>query len=211
MLKSSVTILFFCFALVLNAQPKGFKNSSDEAAFRNKFAATAATTHSIKSTFVQEKNMTVLSEKIVSKGEFYFKKPNMVRMEYMSPFKYLMVINKDKVTIRDSQKTNTFSAKNNKLFELINQIIIDCVQGTALNNKNFSAKILESDKFYLLSLTPLKKELKEYFAAINIYIDKKDYAVHKMDMLEPSGDNTVITFENKQYNVQIPDAVFTVK
>ena len=57
----------------------------------------------------------------------------------------------------------------------------------------------------------LEKDMKEFFADINIYIEKKDLSVNKMEMNEPSGDNTIITFLNKQFNINISDAVFTVK
>lgn len=206
-----VIVAIVGFSGLMNAQPKEFKAVSDESAFRKKFADAANSIQTIKSDFIQEKNLNVLSEKIISKGEFSFKKQNMVRMEYNIPFKYLMVINKDKVMIKDEQKTNTFSSKSNKLFEQINKIIIDCVQGTAMDNKDFNVNVFESDNQYFLMLSPNKKDLKEFFSTINIYIEKKDYSVHKMDMNEPSGDNTVITFVNKQFNVNIPDAVFAVK
>src|SRR4051812_23944370 len=127
-----VVICLLVLSLASVAQvPKGFHPIADEAAFRKKFAVEAASIHSIRSDFAQEKNLNVLAEKIGSKGVFVFKNPGMVRMEYTSPFKYLLVINKDKVSIRDGQKTNPFSAKSNKLFEHVNRIIIDCVQGTA--------------------------------------------------------------------------------
>ena len=204
-----LAVLFVPFAVM--AQVKGFKPVTDEAGFRKKFSQTANTTQSIKSDFIQEKNLNVLSEKITSKGKFLFKKENMVKMEYVTPFRYLLVINKDKVTIRDDKKSNSFSSKSNKLFENINKLVIDCVQGTALNSKDFKSSILESDKEFLLVLVPNKKEMKSYFTQINIFIDKKDYSVGKMDMLEPSGDNTLITFINKQYNLAIADAEFIVK
>lgn len=208
-------ILFLLSVLVLpftvNAQVKGFKPVADEAGFRKKFSQAANATQSIKSDFIQEKNLNVLSEKITSKGKFLFKKENMVKMEYVTPFKYLLVINKDKVTIKDDKKSSSFSSKSNKLFENINKLVIDCVQGTALNSKDFTSTVQESDREFLLVLVPNKKEMKSYFNKINIYIDKKDYSVSKMDMLEPSGDNTLITFINKQYNLAIADAEFIVK
>ena len=206
-----ILITIFSLPMMVLAQVKGFKAMSNDADFRMKFAAAANETQSIKSDFIQEKNMNILDEKITSKGKFLFKKQNMVRMEYVSPFKYLMVINKDKITIKDDKKSNTFSSKSNKLFENINKLIVDCVQGTALNNKDFTSSVQESDKEYLLVLVPKKKELKVYFSKINIYIEKKDYSVHKMDMQEPGGDNTIITFINKQYNLPIADAEFIVK
>ena len=210
MLKNIFFVLICCSSFI-NAQPKSFKLINDEAEFRKKFNDAANIIQTIKCDFVQEKNLNVLSEKIISKGTFLFKKQSMVKMEYVNPFKYLLVINKEKVMIKDEQKTITVSAKSNMLFEHINKIIIDCVQGTAMNNKDFSMIVSENEKQYLLTLRPLKKDLQEFFSTISIYIEKNDYSVHKMDMIEPSGDNTVITFVNKQFNVDIPDEVFAIK
>ena len=208
--KKAISIFFILFSLTVFAQPKGFKIIGDEENFRKKMTDAANNTQTIKSDFTQEKNINVLSEKIISRGLFLFKKQNMVRMEYTHPFKYLMIINKDKVMIKDEQKTNSFSSKSNKLFATINNIILDCVQGTALENKDFTSKIFENETQYLLVLTPQKKDLKEFFENISIYLEKKDCSVHHLDMSEPSGDNTVITFSNKQFNANISDAEFFV-
>ncbi|MBK9635892.1 MAG: outer membrane lipoprotein carrier protein LolA [Bacteroidetes bacterium] len=166
---------------------------------------------SIKCNFTQEKNLSILSETIKSKGVFMFMKQNKTRMEYISPFKYLIIINGEKVFIKDEQKTSTYSSKNNKMFENINKIMLDCVQGTALENKNFTSIVYENDKQYLLELSPKLKEFKDYFKKINVYIDKKDYSVNKLDMIDSSGDNTVITFSNKQFNTGVSDANFIAK
>ncbi|HMT28361.1 MAG TPA: outer membrane lipoprotein carrier protein LolA [Bacteroidia bacterium] len=192
------------------AQPKGFTPIQNVIEFKEQLSKAAKNTNSIKSNFVQEKNLNVLSEKIISKGEFKFKKQNKVRMEYTTPFKYLLVINNDKVMIKDSQKSNSFSSRSNKLFTVINNIIIDCVQGTALDNKDFRSAVFKSDKNYLITLTPVKKDLKEYFETINVYLDNKDFSVSKLDMMEPTGDNTIINFLNKEINATIPDAEFVV-
>jgi hypothetical protein len=40
----------------------------------NKFATASQKINSVQSDFVQEKNLSMLSEKIVSKGKFWFKK-----------------------------------------------------------------------------------------------------------------------------------------
>ena len=80
-----------------------------------------------------------------------------------------------------------------------------------MENKNFSSVVYENDKQYLLELTPKIKAFKDFFKRINIFIEKKDYSVNKFDMIEPSGDNTVITFLNKQFNTNVTDADFMVK
>lgn len=203
------TILFT--TLQLSAQHSGFMPITNMAAFKTAFTQAAQKTQSIKSDFVQEKNLAMLSDKIVSKGKFWFKKNDMVRMEYTQPFQYLMIMNKDAVYIKDGQKENKMSTRSNKLFQQINKITVDCIQGTALDNKDFSVHVFENGQSYLIEMSPISKSLKEYFKNINIVVAKKDYSVSKIDMIEPGGDNTVLNFTNKELNTNIPDAVFAIK
>ncbi|TAH41502.1 MAG: outer membrane lipoprotein carrier protein LolA [Bacteroidetes bacterium] len=204
-------IMVFSLSSICIAQPAGFQKLKDEAFFRKKFSETAAKLSTITADFTQVKNLQVLEEKITSNGKFWFKKPNMVKMEYKSPYKYLMIINQDKMTIRDETKTTTLSSRSNKLLEYVNKIIIDCVQGTAIDSKDFKVSVYESEKQYLLEMAPVKKEMKEFFSNIRLLIDKADYSVQRMEMIEPNGDNTLFTFLNKKFNESIADSFFTVQ
>ena len=198
-------------ALSVKAQHTGYTAVTDLTKFKAAFMDVAQKTTTIKSDFIQDKNMSMLAEKITSKGKFWFKKNNQVRMEYTDPFQYLMIINQDKVYIKDGAKENTISTKSNKLFQQINKITVDCVQGTALNNPDFATKVFENKGNYLVELTPVSKNLKDYFSTINIIIDKKDYSVASIEMNESSGDNTTIKFVNKEMNTILPDALFYIK
>jgi len=53
--------------------------------------------------------------------------------------------------------------------------------------------------------------MKDYFKNIHVILSKKDYTVNKLEMYEQSGDNTLISFLNKEMNVSIADALFTIK
>ena len=205
-----LTIILFG-AFESNAQYIGFSPVADIVKFKTEFSAATQRTNSIKSDFIQEKNLSMLSEKIISKGKFWFKKENQVRMEYSLPYQYLMILNKDKVFVKDGQKENKVSTKSNKLFQQINKIMIDCMQGTALNNPDFRTRLFESKSNSLVELTPLTKGMKELFKTINVTIDKKDFSVVSIEMLELSGDNTLIRFLNKELNATIPDALFIIK
>jgi outer membrane lipoprotein-sorting protein len=183
----------------------------DMTSFKKEFMSTAQNTQTIKSDFVQEKNLSMLNDKIISKGKFWFKKNNLVRIEYTQPFKYLMIMNQNNVYIKDGQKENKMSAKSNKLFQQINKITVDCIQGTALTNSDFNVRVFENNVAYLIEMSPITKGLKDFFKNINITVTKKDYAVTKIDMIEPGGDNTVISFTNREINNSIPDAIFAIK
>lgn len=195
----------------VRAQSPGFKPTANLEQFKLQFAKTAQQTKSIKSDFVQEKNLSMLSEKITSKGKFWFKKEDKVKMEYQTPSYYLVIINGKDIKIKDSQKENRISAKSSKVFQQVSRITADCVQGNVLNNADFSTKVFENAQFYQLEMTPVAKGIKDYFKKIVLWVDKKDYAVTKLQMQEQSGDDTVMSFVNKETNVNIPDEVFAVK
>lgn len=211
MRKILILVAIIVCALSARAQHAGYSAVTDLVKFKAAFVAVAQKTTTIKSDFIQEKNLSMLSETITSKGKFWFKKNSQVRMEYSQPFEYLMIINQDKVYIKDGTKENTISTKSNKLFQQINKITVDCVQGTALDNPDFTTKVFENKANYLVELTPVSKDLKEYFSTINIIIDKKDYSVSTIEMNESSGDNTTIHFINKEFNTTLPDALFAIK
>lgn len=198
-------------ALTALGQPAGYHAVADASAFRANYAKAAQRTQTIKSNFRQEKNLSMLSEKITSEGLFYFKKSDKVRMEYTKPYKYLLVINGDKILIQDQQKRKVYSAGDNKLFKVINNVIVDCVQGKALDSKDFKTQIYESDKGYCLDLVPQAKEMGKLFTTIRLFIGKDDFSIDQLEMHEAMGDTTLITFVNKQLNTAISDEVFAVK
>ena len=208
-------ILLVIFLLIAGisaiAQPAGYAPVADLPKFKEQFAAVATKTETIKSDFVQEKNLSMLSEKIVSKGKFWFKKESMLRMEYNTPFQYLMILNKGNMYIKDGQKENKVSTTSSKLFNQINKIIIDCVRGSVFSNPDFAAKAYENKNTYLIELSPASKALKEFFKTIDVIIDKSNYEASSIEMNENSGDNTIIRFTNKEINANIPDAIFTIK
>ncbi len=164
--------------------------------------------NSIKADFEQEKNLSMLSDKIISKGKFWFKKENKVRMEYVQPFQYLMILSNNNIYIKDGQKENKISAGSNKLFQQVNKIVVDCVRGTAFSNTDFTVNVFENKSSYLIELTPIAKNLKDIFKNINVIVDKKDYSVNTIVMNETSGDNTTIHFTNKEINTNLADALF---
>lgn len=188
-----------------------YKPVKDTSALRVKVELMSKTINSIESDFTQEKNLSLLSEKIVSKGHFVFKKENMLRWEYTVPYKYLIVINKDKIWIKDEKKTSKYDMNSNKVFKEINDIMVACVQGNIFKSGKFNVAYFENDKFYKLELLPLQKNMKESLKKINMYFDKNVTSVSKLDMIEPNDDYTILDFINKKLNGKVAENIFTPK
>ncbi len=183
----------------------------DPAAFKQQLAAATKNTLSIESNFIQEKHLNMLSEKIKTRGKFYFRKENKLRWEYTDPFKYLFILNNGKVFIKDDQKQNKFDVRSNKMLQEINVILMGSVQGTLLNDeKRFTPSFFENAAAFVVKLKPRTSQLKAFLSEIVITFDKKDYSVTRMDMNEPSGDFTVIDFVGKKINTLTDDEKFII-
>ena len=85
------------------------------------------------------------------------------------------------------------------------------MQGTALNNPDFKTRLFENKTNSLIELTPVTKGLKDLFRSIIVIVDRKDFSVASIEMLELSRDNTIIRFTNKEMNAAIPDSLFTIR
>ncbi len=210
MLKLCYILIFVLGNLSSIAQYPGYTLLTDASAFKRNFAASSQKTNSIKSNFIQEKSLSMLEEKMVSKGKFWFKKENRVRMEYQEPFQYLLVINNRQVLVRDGEKENKISSRSNKEFGEINQIMIDCVQGTVFSNPGFSIRIFDGNQRYLIELSPISKPMKELFKNVVVYVEQTDYSASRIELNEINGDKTLIRFINKELNGEIPDSLFAV-
>lgn len=203
-------LLFLFFTVQLFAQ-SDFKPITNSADFTRKFSEASAKINTIKSDFTQEKHLSMLEEKILSKGKFWFKKDQKVRMEYLSPTQYLIIMNDKTFRIKDESGDKKMATGGNKLFQQISQITADCIRGNVLNNKDFATEVFENSKHYKIEMKPLSKQMKTYFSSIHLIVNKSDLDVSSIFMNETSGDFTKLSFQNKQLNSNISDEVFSVK
>src|ERR1044071_7548474 len=106
---------------------QNFKTLENADTFKKQFETESKKIVSIKSDFVQEKAMTMLTEKIMSRGEFNFKRADKVRIEYKTPYAYLLIINGNQMLSKDGNRESRINVSSNKMFRQVNRIIVDCV------------------------------------------------------------------------------------
>ena len=193
------------------AQPKGFTTVKNLGAFQQSLSKTSAAVQTIQSDFSQVKNLFLLSDKIKSKGKFYFKKEDKVRIEYTTPFTYLLVMNAGQILVKDEQKTNKVNTRNSKTMQSVNRVMVDCMRGTVLSNPDFKTTVYENGQSYLLSMVPATEGMKKMFRQIDVYMNKSNYDVHRLSMVEQGGDYTDMDFTNPKHNLPLNDALFKVK
>jgi outer membrane lipoprotein-sorting protein len=207
-------ILFFIISInrsSLNAQ-EALEPVKDVESFKERLAKMAESTSTISCDFVQEKYLVVLSQKIISKGRFYFKKENNIRWEYTSPYNYLIIISNNQLFTSDDKSQNRYDLKSNKMLQEMNGFISGCVQGDILkNDKDYSIAYFENSKFYYVKLIPRSEKMRQMLNEVQIWFDKNDFSVSGLKMVESGDDYTKIGFINKKLNIDIPLEKFSFK
>jgi outer membrane lipoprotein-sorting protein len=176
--------------------------------FRNGMKQASETIRTISTDFEQLKHLSFLEEDVASYGLFYFEKENKLRWEYKKPFFYLIIFNKDTVVIQDDRKTSVYDAASGQMFRQINEIMLSMVNGTILENEDFGFEYFRNEKGYLLELTPFDENMGEFLSKIRLTVDKEDFTVDELYMIERSDDYTYIRFINKKLNEEIPEHIF---
>lgn len=166
---------------------------------------------SLQCDFVQTKSMSMLNEKLVSRGTLMFKSADKLRWEYTSPYKYLFIFNGSKVYVKNQSKTNVIDTKSNKIFKEVARIMMNTVTGKALSDgSDFKIEIADAGGDYKIKLTPLRKEVKQMFKQVVLTFSKSQKTVTNIFIAETNGDTTDISLKNIVKNQSINETNFAI-
>lgn len=177
----------------------------------DKINSAASGMSSMKSNFTQIKKLRMMNKTISSSGVVYYQQSSKLRWEYLSPYKYLFIINGNKVMMKNSKKTDVIDVNQNKVFQEIAKIMMNTMTGKCLTDKSsFSAKMYKSDKAWVAKLIPQRKEMKQIFAEIWITFDPSKMLPTEVMMKDKNGDTTTIKLTDQIKNGSIPSNIFAV-
>lgn len=212
-MKKTIALVFLLVSLTTYAQDASFKpvSKNEVSALISKIEKASASFSTLQSSFVQKKEISVLSETVTSKGNLLYKKGNKLCWEYSAPYFYLFILNGDKVFIKNDKSTKEFDTKSNALFKEISILLMNSISGTGLiDPKKFDAVFYENSSTVKVLLTPKNKAIKSMLKTIALHFNKNSWLVQTIEMLEPSGDTTTILFKDSKINQPINDEKFVV-
>jgi outer membrane lipoprotein-sorting protein len=208
-MKNSIFCVLFLLTAVFTATAQEQKMSTAEiTTFKNAVNATAKSTKSLTTDFVQYKHMDFLAKDIETSGKMVFKAPGMLLWQYTKPYQYSVIFKNNKIAINDAGKKSEMNVGNSKMFTKLNKLIVGSVSGDMFDENEFTISYLKSAEHNITKLMPKDAALKKYIKEMELYFDKKGNMVSQVKMTEPSGDYTTIVFKNKAINAQVPDSVF---
>ena len=178
----------------------------------DKITQASNTMRTMQCDFTQEKELSFMNDKVVSEGKMFYKQPNKIRWEYTKPLAYVFAMDGTNIFMDAGNNQTTIPARSGRLFSSMSDIIIGGVSGAGLiDSPDFTALFSIGNNDYLITLTPLKKEVRDMFDQIQLFVNKSDSRIQKVELVEKGGDKTLILLKNTQTNVTINDEVFSRK
>jgi len=154
----------------------------------------------------QEKKLSLLKEKIVSRGRIRFKKPDKVSIEFFHPESSQMVFDGKTAILyyKEEKLAERYALRSNPIAERYLLFSKDPFQ-----EKLAAWKILEDrESFLVMEIIPKVKD--PLFVKTRLRISKKDWMVLGMEMIEKNGDTTSIRYSNMKVNTGLTDSDFEI-
>ena len=167
----------------------------------------------LKTKLVQEKNIALFSEPVLSNGILLFKSPDNIRFEFFTPFQSLLLVDDHKVSKFEmfNGEWKQMDSGNKEMMGIILDHIAAWVKGR-FNRDNLysvSGRDGKDDKDgCTIILEPRAKEFKKFIRAfelgVNSAMDRLDHIIIR----ESGDDYTKIRFFDDRINSSIEDIYF---
>ena len=200
--------LLLCSASLSAQYQKATEEQKNEVVSKITQASSNMTT--MQGDFTQVKELSFMDDKVTSEGKMYYKKSNKIRWEYVKPYKYVFSMDGQNVRMTTGDKTDKVPVKQNKMFGEISRVMTGGISGSGLvDSPDFDSQFMVGKDDYQIILTPKKKEIKDLFSTVQLYVGKSDNRIRSVELVEKSGDKTTITLKNVKVNDAIDDNIFS--
>jgi outer membrane lipoprotein-sorting protein len=168
----------------------------------------------LKTDFIQEKEMAMFREKLVMKGRIYLQKPNKVAWHVDVPVRYSVLIT-DKVIRQwdeDTNKVQEISLAKNPIFQnVLNQLTV-WFSGDYSSLLGVNAISQVQAEPLVLEFVPLEKNVsRKVIKSIVITFRADRKYLQQIRIREVNGDVTTIRFVNTQLDPTLDSSSFEVR
>ncbi len=156
---------------------------------------------------LQEKKISLLKEKVISKGRIRFKKPDKISIEFFHPETSQMVYDGKTFLLyfKEEKMAERYQVQGNPVVEKYLLFSKDPFQ-----EKLAQWRIVE-DRETVLALEILPKVKDPLFVKTRMWISKKDWIITGMEMVEKNGDTTTLRYSNMRLNMGLADSDFEIR
>lgn len=195
--------------LALAAPPLAADNNGLEIILAQLKAA-AAEVETLQSTFVQEKNLEMFEQQMLSSGRMVYVQPDQLRWELLSPVASGFILKREQGVRWNavSQQTQHFSVSTDPLMGVVAQQLLAWARVDLEWLRERYHMALMSTEPVLLRLTPLDPGEAEFIEQIQVTFDPLQGYVSDVLILEQSGDSTGLRFSDVRINDSVAAEAF---
>ena len=162
---------------------------------------------SIVAEMTQTREVAVLSDVVNEEGNFYFQAPNNILLSF-DDGDYIK-LSAEWFEMKSGANVTKRSASSNPMLKQLSAMLTACMNGDIASiAKGFTPTVTKSDKEWRVVLKPERGKGAAKIAEVELIFDRKDMSINRLKMVEKSGDYTMYTFRNKQFNMTIDGQLF---
>ncbi|MCX5694842.1 MAG: outer membrane lipoprotein carrier protein LolA [Candidatus Omnitrophica bacterium] len=173
-----------------------------------------STVESMQTDFVQEKNLALFKQKLTLKGKIFIQKPGMLSWRVFTPMRYSLVITAKSINQwdEDTNQTQSVSLSANPAFQVAIQQMQNWFSGNYRPMQgDYYIRIISRQPLELEFIPKEKSVAGNFIQKVNVLFQSKQQYIKKIDILEKTGDTTLLEFINTQLNQEISPKVWKVK
>lgn len=168
----------------------------------------------LKTEFVQEKELAVFKEKIILKGMIFLQKPELFAWHIIEPLCYSMVIKGDILSQWDenTKKTQTISLSKNPAFQVAISQMKDWFSGKYTSmTENYNIIILKRKPVSLKFIPKKNTTVSNVIDSVTVIFRDDERYIHQISIKEKNSNSTLLTFVNTQLNTPLEAAAWEVQ
>jgi len=210
-----ISFLFTCLLFLFTASTL---TAGDEAAgiteMLRRLGENVSAFKSLKTNFVQEKDLAIFQNKIIMKGRIYLQKPNRMAWHVDEPLKYSVVITDKSIRQwdEDTNRVQEISLSANPVFQnVLNQLTVWFSGDYVSLLKDYDVRILKKSPL-VFEFTPKENNVAgKIIKSITIGLREDERYLQQIKILEISGDSTTIIFKDTVFDPPFDSLDFEVK
>ncbi len=168
----------------------------------------------LKTGFVQEKNLAVFEKNLVLKGTVFMQKPALLAWHVTEPLRYSLVINDEVVRQWDEEtdRIQRIDLSKNVAFKTVLGQMKGWFSGTySTLLGEYEVTVLKGDGLALRFVPRSNSLAHNVILSVTIVLREDERYIHQIRIEEKGGDSTTLTFVDTLFNVPIDSTAWEVK
>lgn len=202
--------VIFCIVLALGSvQPVMSAESEELQSFLQEIQAASDQVRSFSSAFVQERRLALFNEPVIFHGSLTVVRPDRLRWEFTSPVPSVLIFSGERgIRCNADAPPVNFDLGSDPIMRTVAEQLWLWLGGD-YSRLEFLYKMEKSGPSSL-TITPKEEAVTKFINTITITFNKTSRQPEKVEIAEPGGDSTVISFQSYVLNSNTPDVLFTV-